>query len=286
LSSFCFCGNFYLTGFLSFDFPKDKMSQYIQFNSSAVNASECIGAGWNLIKSDYWLFFGIIFVGLIIGGCVPCVSIFFAGPIAVGIFFTLFTKMRGQPIDFSMLFKGFDKFVPAMVVGIIEALPEIVGQGIRFTFNLSDLSRQIQSPRGSGDFFLQTAPDFALSGGIMLLVIVIALVAILFGIAWRITFFFALPLIADRHLDVGEAIKLSARAGWSNVGGLIVLFILQFFVVLAGVLALCIGLLFVLPIIQASSAVAYRNVFPDTRQPVYNEPPQPTDYGGGFGTPV
>jgi uncharacterized membrane protein len=85
-----------------------------------------------------------------------------------------------------------------------------------------------------------------------------------------------------------EALKLSARAGWSNVGGIIVLAILGFLVALVGVLALCIGVLFVMPIIIVAWAFAYRQVFPDSGpSPAYRyEPPSPDAYQGSFGQGV
>ncbi|MDQ3130312.1 MAG: hypothetical protein M3Q99_06075, partial [Acidobacteriota bacterium] len=184
------------------------MSQNIQFNSSAVNAGDCISDAWALIQPNYWLFLGITLVALILGGCIPCVSIFLAGPISVGIYFALFTQMRGQPVDFGMMFKGFEKFLPAMVVGIIATLPQIIGEGVRLSFNVTDL---LNRGGNQSDSIAQTLPNFALSGGIIILIVIFSLAAFILGIAWRITFFFALPLLADHNLDIGEAIKLSAR---------------------------------------------------------------------------
>ena len=266
----------------------------IYFNPSAVRASGCISEGMNLIQPKYWLFLGITLVGLIIGGCIPCASLFLAGPVAVGIFFTLFTEMRGQPVEFGMMFKGFEKFVPSMAVGIITAIPEIIGNGIRFGVQISDIGREINRGGGGGsEFYLgnQLAmqagfPEIALSGSVLVFVIILGIAAILFGIAWRITFFFALPLLAEYDLSVMDAVKLSARAGWSNWGGIFVLGIFQFLVALVGVLLLCVGIFFVMPIIQASTAVAYRQVFPDRREVFSSEPPQPDVYGGSFGTPL
>ena len=43
----------------------------IEFKRNAVEPVECIKAGWNLIKSQYWLFAGIAVVGMLIGSVVP-----------------------------------------------------------------------------------------------------------------------------------------------------------------------------------------------------------------------
>lgn len=258
------------------------MSQNIVFNSSAINAGDCISDGMALIQPNYWLFLGMTFLGVIIGGCIPCVSIFLAGPVMVGIYYALFTQMREQPVEFGMMFKGFEKFVPAMVVGIISSLPEVAGEGLRLTANFSDLAlRGVVPPENAG----QSSPTFAFTGGIIVLMICLFIVGIIFTFAWRVTFTFALPLIADHNIDIGEALKLSARAGWANWSGLLVLFIFQVLVGMVGVLLLCIGVFFVMPIIQASSAVAYRQVFPDNQLPLGNEPPRPDAYGSTYGMP-
>ncbi|HEX8637803.1 MAG TPA: hypothetical protein VF692_07070 [Pyrinomonadaceae bacterium] len=257
------------------------MSQNIVFNSSAINAGDCISDGISLIQPNYWLFLGMTVLGIIIGGCIPCVSIFLAGPVAVGIYYALFTQMRGQPVEFGMMFKGFEKFVPAMVVGIVSSLPEVAGEGLRLTANLSDLALNgIVPPENAS-----SSPNFAFTGGIIVLMIALFIVGIIFTFAWRVTFTFALPLLADYDLDISEALKLSARAGWANWSGLLVLFIFQVLVGIAGVLLLCIGVFFVMPIIQASSAAAYRQVFPDTQRHLDNEPPRPDAYGDAYGSP-
>ncbi|HEV7645233.1 MAG TPA: hypothetical protein VGO50_14915 [Pyrinomonadaceae bacterium] len=258
------------------------MEANVPFNSGAIRAGECISNGWNLIKDNYWLFLGIVLLGAVIAGCIPCISLFFIGPVAVGIYLCLFTQMRGQPVEFGMMFKGFEKFVPAMVLGLIEAIPGILVQVIRFGAEMGNYGLK----RGRGfDFFAQS-DDMALAGGLIIIAIIAGVGFLLFAIAWQITFKFALPILTDNgDLGIGEIIKLSARAGWSNIGGIIVLVILQTVVVLIGALALCIGIFFVIPLIWASNAIAYRMVFPESPQGsgLYNEPPRPDYYGGSFG---
>ncbi|MGC2238496.1 MAG: hypothetical protein WA584_20240 [Pyrinomonadaceae bacterium] len=50
----------------------------------------------------------MIMLGSLIGGCIPCVSVFLDGSIAVGVFYTFFTKMRGRPLTgrFSPTFRS------------------------------------------------------------------------------------------------------------------------------------------------------------------------------------
>src|SRR3989442_15454931 len=87
---------------------------------------ECIKEGWALIKDQYWLFFGISVVGILIGGVLPIVLL---GPMMAGIFFCLLYRQRQQPIEFWMLFKGFDLFFPSLVVTVIKGIPIIILMG-------------------------------------------------------------------------------------------------------------------------------------------------------------
>jgi uncharacterized membrane protein len=58
-----------------------------------------------------------------------------------------------------------------------------------------------------------------------------------------------------------DAMKLSARAVWQNLGGMVGLIGVNFILTLAGIMV-CIGTYFVIPIIIAGNVVAYRRVFP------------------------
>ena len=57
-------------------------------NENAVQPVECIKAGWELIKSQYWLFVGMTVVGIIIGSVVPLGILM--GPMMCGIYLALF----------------------------------------------------------------------------------------------------------------------------------------------------------------------------------------------------
>lgn len=257
------------------------MIDNIRFESGAIRPSECLSEGWNMIKDNYGLFLGISLLGMVIGGCIPCVSFFLAGPIAVGIFYCLQRQYRREQVEFGMMFKGFEVIVPAMVVGIIQSIPEIIAQIFRLTVNVGDA---LIKTRGGSSNFLQSG-DTALAGGIVIIAIVVGLGFLILGIAWRISFFFALPLLAEYpELGIADVIKLSFRAGWANWGMIFVLGILQGLAALVGVLALCIGILFVMPIIQASNIMAYRMVFPPRESNNPNLPPMPDFFGGNVGT--
>ncbi len=249
---------------------------HIEFYRGAISAGDCVSNGWNLVKQNYGMYLGVGLVALILAGCIPCVSLFLAGPIVCGVYYVYLRDMRGEQVDFGMMFKGFDVFLPAMIVGIIQAIPEIIGQGIRFSVDLADLG--IRNSGSSDDLRV------AMASGLMIGLIIVALVIFLFAVALRISLVFTFPLIVEHKLGVVDAMKLSARAAWSNLGGLILLFILEFLIALGGALLCVVGIFLIsIPLIYAANAFAYRQVFPDIQRNVQNTPPAPNQYGGNFG---
>src|ERR1700674_3678088 len=99
-------------------------SATIEFRRNVVEPMECLKAGWNLIKNQYWLFVGITAVGVIIGSVVPLGILM--GPMMCGLYLALFQTRRGQPIEFGILFKGFDYFGDSVVATLLHLIPMVI----------------------------------------------------------------------------------------------------------------------------------------------------------------
>jgi len=253
----------------------------IQFMSGVIDAGGCISNAWNLVKQNYGLYLGITLLAMILAGCIPCISLFLVGPIMGGVYYVVLREMRGEPVDFGMMFRGFDNFVPLMVVGIIQSVPEIIAQILRVSANIGQIGLDGATRRGDISFYSSASDDFpiAIASGVLVVIVIIAVALILFGVVWRVLLFFAIPLVMEHKMGAVDAIKLSLKAATSNIGGLILLFILEALVGLLGFLMLCFGIFFVLPIIYAANAFAYRQVFPMLDQTFRNVPPPPDAYG-------
>ncbi len=95
-----------------------------EFKTGVIRPVECMKEGWELIKDQYWLFFGITFVGMLIGGIIPLgIGI---GAMFCGIYFVLLQKMNGRQVEFGELFKGFEYFVPGLITSLIVIIPAII----------------------------------------------------------------------------------------------------------------------------------------------------------------
>jgi uncharacterized membrane protein len=82
-----------------------------------------------------------------------------------------------------------------------------------------------------------------------------------------IPFVFVYPLIVDRGLNGVDAVKVSFRATFANLGGVAGLVLLNAALSLVGVMCCYVGAFFVLPISFAAILTAFRQVFPDPDLP-------------------
>ncbi|GAA5128116.1 DUF4339 domain-containing protein [Luteolibacter yonseiensis] len=78
------------------------------------------------------------------------------------------------------------------------------------------------------------------------------------GIYLALRFGFYRAAIVDRNLGVLESLRYSSSLTTNNRLSLFVLSLLTIFIILAGMLALCVGLLFAIPVASLAWVVAYR----------------------------
>lgn len=253
--------------------------------SGAVSPGECISGGWNTIGDRYWLFLGMSFLAwvlLVVMGIIPILGVIvtaiLSGPLVAGLYYAFIKKTNGEPVEFGMMFNGFSQFVPAMIVTVIQSIPGIL-------FAIFDLGLLIVTISTIGLSSDPTLDDTGIVGALNTLRLFLVAFMVIGSLIAQFLFLFALPLIAEHKISAIDAIKLSSKAVFGNIGGLIVLGILEFLILMAGALACGIGIFFVLPIIYAANVFAYRQIFPPAQAEQMNTPPPPTAYGN-FGQQI
>ena len=224
----------------------------IEFRRNAVEPMECLKAGWNLIKNQYWLFVGITAVGVIIGSVVPLGILM--GPMMCGLYLALFQTRRGQPIEFGILFKGFDYFGDSVVATLLHMIPLVVVFVPSYILFYVAFFVMMSQQRGS-------EPNSGAMLGFFGFFAVFWLVMIVLLILVSVVFTFIYPLIVDRRLSGVEAVKLSIRAAMANFWRLLGLILLTGLMSFVGVLFCYVGAFFVMPISFAAIATAYEQVF-------------------------
>jgi hypothetical protein len=226
------------------------------FNRGAIRPMECLSEAWQLVKSDYWFFLGVSLVGVLIGSMA---QIILMGPMMCGIYLIFLNRMSARKADFNTLFKGFDFFLPSFIAMLLIAAVSIVlvlGSYLVICVGVFGIFAAF-GPQPGG------RPDPALPFTIMGFVAAVVVAIIFISILVHALFMFVFPLIVDRRLTGWEAVKLSSRAVWSNLGGVILLMLLNTALSMVGVLLCYVGAIFELPLSFALTIVAYRQVFPE-----------------------
>jgi len=193
-----------------------------------------------------------------------------SGVLYSGIFAALAKKADTGVTDFGAMFSTISKWSACLIFAVLMAVVQlvfaIIGIAIGATVGVSAL--------GLGNIASGNLDPAALGGVIFLIVAIIIVIALInFAISLLTTFVY--PLFGDTDLSAGDAIVTSARAALSNLGGLILFWIVMALLILAGVIACFIGVIFVLPVMSASIFSAYRSVFPRAPGAFHETPPPP-----------
>jgi uncharacterized membrane protein len=254
--------------------PPKSTAEFLE-NDYELDLGGCITRGWELVKNNM----GVLFVGtllyLLIEGVVgglanipvigPLISIanfVCSGPLMGGVYYLFIRVNRGERAEAGEIFSGFRRafgqlFLGVLVTGLLVGLcmiPFVILLVIKFI----PLAGQFQN------WHPGTVPDQATIDAIKSLVfatlpvaLVCAIPATYLSVCWK----FTLPLIIDKQLDFGAAMKASwkmVNQHWWLVFGLVILISL---VNLAGFCACCIGMLFTIPIGFAALMIAYETIF-------------------------
>jgi uncharacterized membrane protein len=94
---------------------------------------------------------------------------------------------------------------------------------------------------------------------------------------------FSFPLMIDRDLGAWQAVVISAKAVWNNLGGIAGMMGMAIIVSIpASVLTCGLGIYFLMPVMFAGYAVAYRKVFPLSGNRIFNPPPSAFPGAGSY----
>lgn len=231
-----------------------------EFRSGVIQPVECFKEGWEIIKQDYWLFFAISLLGLMIGGVSMYILV---GAMMCGIYYCFLQKIDGKPATLDGLWKGFNYILPSLIVTVVIVVPMLVLLAVIY---VPIIMAAMMGPRMSGEELFQ------LFLGAFVVDVILAIIMTCF----HTLLLFAFPLIIDRNLGGWDAMLTSARAVWKNLGGVAGLIGVGFVLSILGMLTCGLGMYFLLPVMLAGYAVAYRKMFP-AREVNYN-PPQPDSY--------
>ena len=236
-----------------------------EFQTGVIRPIECFKEGWELIKSDYWLLFAISLVGAMIGGFSLYILL---GAMMCGIYYCFLQKIDTGTVSFDNLWKGFSVVLPSFIVTLLIVVPLVA------VYLIIYIPIILAATMGS-----KISPDelIGLFVGAAAVDVVLAVIMVCF----HTLLLFAFPLIIDRNASAMQAVKLSARAVWKNLGGIAGLVgVSIILMMIPGIVTCGIGIYFVIPIMFAGFMVAYRKIFPAVNNQFYNQPPPPNTFSG------
>jgi uncharacterized membrane protein len=228
---------------------------------------ECIGMGWDRIKQDLWPIWtvGLVFLGISTGlallGFIPIIgslfrlagAIFVTAPLQAGLAYATLRTIDGRPAEAGDLFEAFrSRYWQAIVVmlpvwGLYLVVVIIVGAGV-FAFML--MSRSVSADSRQALTFVGIALG-------ILAFLIFLVVALFVTSAVR----FAYIEMWDGPATGWSALMTGLRVAKDNLGptlGMVILLVLLgIAAALAGMLALCVGLIFTIPFITVWATITH-----------------------------
>lgn len=215
----------------------------------AIGPIEALNRGYQLLGDQYWLFLGTCLVGVFIGAAVPLGILM--GPMMVGIFYCLIEREQGRRFEFNALFRGFEQFWDSLIVMIAAV---VTSMALVLPLVVIYLAILFWSTSSRGE------PNLGIMMGGMAVYMLLVTVA---SIVSYLPFSFCFQLIADKRMTGLDAIKLSARAVWHNLGSMIAFSATGGLISLVLTLMCYVPVFFFLPIWFSAAFVIYREAFPE-----------------------
>lgn len=222
-----------------------------------VRIDAALSRGWDVLKGNFWPVVGITLLIFLIQGSmsqIPCVgpiaSLFLSGPLMGGLYYYFLLQVRGQPATINEAFAGFKqpKFVSLMVTGLLVTLIQTVVALVLVLPLLFAVGFNPQNPDVVPPLFFLWLP--------------VALIpAIYLNLVWYPVFL----IVMDTGLSLWSAMELSRKVVQMRFWSWLLLMVVLGLVGLAGVLALCIGLLVTMPLVVAAFAAVWDDVVTTAR---------------------
>jgi hypothetical protein len=232
--------------------PEALWSQVLE-RGGKVRIGEVLSGAWKTYSSNFGPCLGVTLLAYLITGVpsnIPFLGLLLVVPMMLcvqqqmmaGLLWYFLKQIRGGQATLNDAFAGFRRGFGQQVIFML------IYMGVMLVIILPAFIAAIVTG-GTGS--QEPSPVFV--------ILMLAAVPILMYLAIR--WFFTSIIILDKGQPALAAMKLSGRAAHRNFGMLILLGILAIVLAVAGVLALCVGLIFVGPYITAIFAHTYNQIF-------------------------
>lgn len=218
------------------------------------------GCAWQLFTRAWgvWLVMALILVAImVVLSLVPLV-----GSLAASLLLPVFSGgfllaaragAQGQAVETGMLFRPFQGsglLQSLLLLGMLEVVAQLaLGVVAMLTLGSQVMSGAMMT--GELD------PQLALTPGILAGLLLVALLGVLVTMA----FIYAVPLVALAGVAPVEALKLSYRACWRNMGALLVFGLIYLVLGILALLPMGLGLILLIPITLLALYCSYDEIF-------------------------
>ena len=214
--------------------------------SVAVGPIDCFSQGKVMLGDQYMTFVLICLLNMLVAGAVPIVLV---GPMFCGMMLCYLLCAQRKKVDINTLFKGFDYFMPGLIVTLIVV-------GIAIVASMPGLFMIIV-----GMVILPFAGDSPIG----LIGIPIIMMGYLYMILLNLMFLplqqFAFTLVVERNMQPMDAIKLSLVGIKKNFFGILGLGFIGGLIMMVGAMLCFIGMFFAAPILYGGIFVAYQKIY-------------------------
>lgn len=193
-----------------------------------VAIGQAFSYGWTELKKNFWYFVGLAVIVLII------------------------ESISSGPRDGRTYFNLLGLFLSAwMTSGYIKIILDYYGG----------------TKRELTDVFTQFAYFWRVLGASILvgIIVVLGFIALIIpGIYFGLRFMFTVPLIIDKNLDIGEAMKQSTELTRGIKGSLFLFVLVMIGVMILGFICLGVGVFIAMPVVWLAYIYLYKNLQPST----------------------
>ena len=212
----------------------------------------CYFQGKDFLGSEYWSFWGVSFLGLLIAGAVPVILL---APIYCGLVTCLLLRAKGHKFDINKLFDGFQYFGDALIAGLMWFLFSLVFAVI---FLVGLLGGMLMISIGE--------PLPAIIGAFMIAMgygtLIVGSGLMTFGLL------FSAGLIVEYQMKGFDAFKLALSGVMTNFWGLLLASLVGSLIYLLGIMLCIIPGILAIPMIIAGHFMCYRKIFYGRTNPV------------------
>ena len=216
-----------------------------------MSAGDVLSRSWQTVKKNLWPCIGTtLLVYFTMMAAQQCLSLIGAclvmGPCFGGLYYYFIKQLRGEPAILGDAFLGFKKphWGQLALAGTVQTLIVTAVVAVLIVPAFFIFMPQMQENPGS------------LPAGFIVWCIVAAVPVMYLTMSWMMSYAF----IIDKGLRFWPAMELSRKLVNMRLGGWILLMIFISLLSIAGVLALCVGVIFVLPVTVCSFMVVYEDI--------------------------